>query len=729
MRAVGGGFPSTSLSASSTRANLRRAWEGAPYSFGERASPDVRFPAMEQSPDSAAVVPPQQTTPQVRDEAALTWRVAVLAVGLVIVGAFWVQYAEVIAQSCLVGEAVPSIPALLTLVALCLLVPVLGRVRRWLALGRAEVLMIYGVLVISVPLASYGGLQIFMTRIGAMEYYKTAGNHFARYQAQLPSWLFPDDHGTIKQLYEGSEKGKPGGLASAWRDAGLVPWRAWRRPLAVWSAFLVVLFLTQMCLASLFYRRWSREERLAFPLVELAMRVSQPTAFFRSPLMWIGFSLSGAYNLVNFLHIFYPAVPSMGYHKYLVSAGAPFPLGALYPFYLNWNPAFVGLGYLVSNQVLLSTWVFELVLKAEAVLIVLLGYAGEASTFWRGGPPFPAEQAAGAFLGICALLLWGLRHHLRRGVRELAPAFRAAASRRPPNSSDAAEGPIPSWIALPGFVAGLAAMVAFWTLAGMSSWVAFVLLGLLLLWALGYTRIRADTGTPVIWLYPYPQQTQLITNALGTSFVEQHGGFQNLTFLALFQSLAVGYIPMGMAWQMENFRMAERARIRMSTMTLLMIVACVAGLAASWYALLTAYYKYGMLSVRHMGGGGDYDFAHLAGWEALPEGPRHLRLEATGVGLGTVGVLAALRGSFLSFPLHPLGFAIATTHGDAIWFPFFCAWAFKAAVLRYGGNRSYQQFIPLFLGLMLGHFVMGGLLWGIIAGAIGANPGYIVYFG
>lgn len=43
------------------------------------------------------------------------------------------------------------------------------------------------------------------------------------------------------------------------------------------------------------------------------------------------------------------------------------------------------------------------------------------------------------------------------------------------------------------------------------------------------------------------------------------------------------------------------------------------------------------------------------------------------------------------------------------------AWLAKAVILRVGGLRLYRQGIPFFLGLAIGHFLIGGLLWPVFS--------------
>jgi uncharacterized protein DUF6784 len=153
------------------------------------------------------------------------------------------------------------------------------------------------------------------------------------------------------------------------------------------------------------------------------------------------------------------------------------------------------------------------------------------------------------------------------------------------------------------------------------------------------------------------------------------------------------------------------------------------GLAASWAALLTVYYKYGANVCRHMS---DFSTAwtQVSRWEGSGAHPDTFRAAAAGLGAVISVATLALRTRFVGFPIHPLGFAVAATHGDVLWAPFFMAWVLKSALLKLGGVKFYREAVPLFMGLAIGHFFMAGVVWSLIALFNGSAPGgYIVYFG
>ena len=98
---------------------------------------------------------------------------------------------------------------------------------------------------------------------------------------------------------------------------------------------------------------------------------------------------------------------------------------------------------------------------------------------------------------------------------------------------------------------------------------------------------------------------------------------------------------------------------------------------------------------------------------------RHLR-EPIGVdwrGWGFTGLGAAIEGALIGaqyrfawWPLHPIGFIIANGWlTNTLWFSVFIGWAAKSLVMRYGGMKRYLEMKPLFLGLILGEAVIGGV--------------------
>jgi hypothetical protein len=65
------------------------------------------------------------------------------------------------------------------------------------------------------------------------------------------------------------------------------------------------------------------------------------------------------------------------------------------------------------------------------------------------------------------------------------------------------------------------------------------------------------------------------------------------------------------------------------------------------------------------------------------------------------------------------------TYGDPLWGPFFLAWACKIVSIRVGGMGLYRRLIPLFLGLVVGHYFTGGVVWALLG--MTGNPAFLRY--
>ena len=75
--------------------------------------------------------------------------------------------------------------------------------------------------------------------------------------------------------------------------------------------------------------------------------------------------------------------------------------------------------------------------------------------------------------------------------------------------------------------------------------------------------------------------------------------------------------------------------------------------------------------------------------------------------------------------MHPLGYAASTMWSmNFMWFSLLVGWLASAAALRYGGLSAQRKGRPFFLGLVLGDFLMVGVIAAIDA-ALGVR-GYFL---
>ena len=337
-----------------------------------------------------------------------------------------------------------------------------------------------------------------------------------------------------------------------------------------------------------------------------------------------------------------------------------------------------------------------------------------------GQLPYPQEQGIGAYLVLAAMLIWISRRPLRA-------IWRAAWSGK---KDYGPEGISARWI-FAGLGGGFVVVWSFATLAGMAAWVAFVYILLVLAVALVYGRLRAEAGVPLVWLFPYYMQKQVLLFTFGSQpFLAS--GQTTLPTWALFTFLARGYFPAMTGYQVEGMELSRRAHINPRRLVFAVCLAVGVGFLIGWYNHLTPFYHYGAQNLRGIWGTwiAQPEYKAAAEYPSTPRHPQLPRIWATTVGGLVVYLLWALRLQFAGFLLHPLGYAMTCSYGSLIWFSFLVVWMLKSLALRYGGMAFYRRLVPFFLGLALGHFAVAGILWGLMGGLSGdAVQGYSVFFG
>lgn len=643
----------------------------------------------------------------------LTARAVILAILALWGSVLWMRHAGLVSHGAQLGESVPVVPAVGVLFALSLLAPVLRRIWGGLSLSRGQILFIYCFLCIAVTMSSVGVARMLFPSITALQYFESPENDFAQFQKYQPDWLVPSDPRVVQEMYEAS-------------PTETVPWAAWAKPLFFWSLFFLVWFLAMLGTITLFRRQWADRERLTFPIVHLAMDISdQGTgrlvgAFFANPIMWAGFAVAAIYNIGNILNAWNPGVPALGKVYDIGGLFTERPLSAIRPLSIAWRPENIGLGYLVSTEITLSVWVFYLLLRISNVIATGAGYE-------IAGFPFDQEQATGSYLALGIFLIWVARDHLRQALRK---AWDATVE-----LDDSGE-PMPYRWAVIWAVVGVAGMLLFATQAGMALWTAALYFGLVLLFALVYARARAEAGAAMVWLFPFYQHKRALLYVLGSEPFARGGNWGNLTILSTMMFCSRGYFQSVMAYQIESQKIATEARLKQRAMSTWLTWGLILGMLFAYYIHLTAYYTHGANILEGGTTQGGYrttlarqEFETLASYLKGHTPPDRARTGALVSGFVVTGILVVLRSIFLRFPLHPLGFAMVASYGGPLWGPFLLVWIVKTLVLKLGGMRMYRQLIPFFLGIVIGHFFVAGFVWGWLSLVNEMYRRYVVHFG
>ena len=632
---------------------------------------------------------------------AVTLRAVIIALVLIPFNVFWVFQSEVVwnvIQATILSIFYNSVFCLFLLVVVNRLL--LRFKPRWV-LRPAELLTIYVMLNVAIALPSVDLLQILMPLLGHAFWFATPSNRWQDlFWSHLPSWLTVNDHNVLKGFYQGGVPLFASGV-----------WQAWVVPMLAWCGFFLLIVWTTLCLSIVLRRRFSEEERLSFPTLQLPIRLTASDGkMLKNRLFWAGFAVAGALDVLHGLHVLFPLVPDLNTKTDLRLYFTQPPWSAMGWMPLAFYPFAVGLAYFMPVDLAFSCWFFYVVWKAQLVVRQLMGLTAPAG-------PYLSSQSAGAWLGIGLLTLWSMR-------RRLWEIARACVRRKTSTLPDESE-PLGYPMALLGAALGLVGLGAFCFAMGMSWWVILLFWMIYLLLVLTVTRMRAELGPPTHDLY-FTGPEWFMTTAFGSSAL----GARNLSAMSLLYWVTRDFRSHPMPFQLEALKFAEmwgdrtRKRHRIVETRKLMaaiMLAALVGFVATYWIFLDGYYRFG--ATARMQGMGRVGLAgeacnRLANWLNVPSGPDTASLSQLSVGVVVTALLMGLRRRFLSFPFHPVGYAVAGSWTMSwLWFSVFISWGIKLVVLRYGGIGFYRKTVPFFVGLMLGEYVVGGC-WSLLGIAL-----------
>ncbi len=479
-------------------------------------------------------------------------------------------------------------------------------------------------------------------------------------------------------------------------------WRPWLGPFLGWGALILAVTWVGVCLSALTYTQLRQQERMPFPLTQIPLLMTDRRASFTSsPAFWIGFALAAGVDLLNALSAVNPLFPALPVKRQtLVLPGLTRPWASLSLIPYSLNPFLVGLEYFLPTDLLFSLFFFYWVGRLQAVVIDWLGSEVQFAPYEMVAP-YVREQAVGALLALLLFALWASRGRWREAWAQLDESFLSRQS------------------ALYGALGGGAAIWIGLVLAGMPWALAAGFLLLYLALIVSLSRIRAQYGPP---------STGLLLAAPGPVLYSLLGrdnlGPGGLTSLAVTHWWGREFSGHPMPATLESFALSDRAGVKRSLVAFV-VVGALAGYVAAFATTLGLGLHYGHATSKL--GGTQFYFGNEA-YQLFSKrlsdpvgGPHWDSLAAIGAGGGVTLLLQALRTRLIAFPLHPVGYAIASTYTSTfIWSTALITWVVKSVLLRYTGLKGYYRAAPFFLGLLLGEFVVGSLL-SLLGMLIGTN--------
>lgn len=567
------------------------------------------------------------------------------------------------------------------------------------ALRQAELLTIYVILSLSSAISGHDMMQTVIPTIPNGFWFATPENEWQQlFWRYLPSWMTLSDVSVLQDFYDGDTTFYAKRYLSAWWE-----------PILWWTLFLSVLIWVMICIDLLLRKQWIERERLTYPIVRLPIEMTHSDGrLFKSKMLWVGFAIAGGIDLINGIHVFFPVFPEIPVREF--NLGAYFtekPWDAI-----GWTPIYilsfgVGLAFLMPLEMSFSLWFFYLFWKGERVLGRAMGLQ------ILPGFPYHGPQGVGAYLGIACFALYGGRRHILHVFKNIIGIGRTQSRHSDSMVSVAPEMKDTTnyrWV-FAGLVAGILFLFIFSGYGGMAVWMIALYFLIYYLLALGITRVRAEVGPPTHEMF-VANPRQFILDAFGSRPIPP----QSLTMMSLYYAFNRGYRAHPMPHTLEGFKIAEVSNMKAKGMVIAMMCAVFFGILAAFWSYLIVSYDIG--ANPGLGNGG---YNRLRTWLYYPSETNVPAVTFMGVGFLFTGLLWWLRSRFPMFPFHPTGYAVASSMWTFgwLWFSVFISWTAKNLILRFGGIRLYHRVMPLFLGLILGEFMVGGawvivrLIWGV----------------
>ena len=637
-------------------------------------------------------------------ENPFTFRAVLIgAIGALIIGVGTTYNLMVIHGSYMAIDFSAAAAIFLFFVLTFLVNPAFYTVRPALALRTGELKTVYVMMLVACAIPTMGLSAQLLPILTAPFYFATPENSWAEViQPHIKPWLVPQSQLAIKYFYEG---------LPSWE--GRLPWGIWLRPLLIWGSFLMTLYFVMVCLMVIVRRQWMERERLVYPLAQLPLEMAHQehgrrlNPFFRNRLMWVGFGIAFGISSLKGLHFYNPAIP----HLELVQSFLIFRRTTNLIFRLSFP--MLGFFYLVHLDVAFSMWFFSRLSLMVRGFMAYFGYRVTENLGIYGSPsPLFAHLGMGAIVVLVAAGFWTGRAHIGAVFRK--------AFRNDPSVNDSDE--ILSYrVAVWGGLLGLVYM-GFWLNAtGIPAVMVVVFLLATFVIFIGLTRIVAESG-----------MAEAVASTIGPAFVISSFGVkpvgaEGLAAIGLTHVWAADIRTFVMASAANGLKIIDSERQELGKfpsaasgteraqhkrpLFWAMMLAIVTCMVSSIWMLLRLSYVHGGLNGNSWfyGGGAVAPYNYIFTLLIHPTGVNWFGWWVKGIGAGLMAILMFLRGQFLWWPFHPIGFAIGPIWiMDQIWFTVFLAWLVKLCILKSGGLKLYRQGRPMFLGLILGQFTCNG---------------------
>ena len=577
-------------------------------------------------------------------------------------------------------------------------------VKSW-ALRTSELVVVYAMMVVASAIPTWGLVTNLCHILTRPFYYATPENRWTELiQPLIPAWLAPDEAEAVRFFYEGL----PAGMG--------IPWGAWLVPLMAWSSAMLAVYLLMIATMVVFRRPWVEQERLVFPLAQVPLEMLRGNdegifpQLFRNPLMWVGFALPFAIQVLDGLNHYFFYVPEV---RLVFDPLMLFRDSVRLHIFVNF--AIIGVAYFLNLNVAFSVWFFHLLSRCQTGVFNLIGFEvkghNEALT---GSSVALSHQGMGAMLVLVGAILWTARGHLRQ---VFSAAFKRGVQADDGDEIVSYRAAVWLWIVCAAYFLG-------WLMvSGVPVVAAVVFFGGAFAIFLAIARVIAQGGVGFTSSTMLPQPFAVYT--LGTDVI----GWKGLASISLSYSWAAEMRTTVMASTANALKLAHGHGANHRRLFWGLVIAVVVGMIGAFWITLYLNYTHGGINLRQFGVP-TLAYRFLEDKIHNPVGWDHIRprLLFTGVGAALMGGLIYMQHHFPWWPLHYIGLPVSDSWVMGVaWFSVFLGWLCKAVIFKFTGTRGYLTYKPLFAGLIAGQ-LLGAALWMVIDFCLG-EVGNVVYVG
>ena len=233
----------------------------------------------------------------------LTFRAVVLALALMPVNTYFIITNEVKYIGTLATTMSLIYNVIISLTVLIIINTLIKRFFPRFALQQGELMTIYIMLSLSSTIAGHDVMQTVVPTLSHGFWFATPENEWKTlFWRHLPPWLTVRDPLSLLDFYAGE--------STPYTRTHLQPWL---RPILWWTVLLSVLIWVMICMDAILRRQWILRERFVVSDRSAAVGDGPVSdgALFKSKMMWLGFAVAGGIDLINGLHVLFPAFPEI----------------------------------------------------------------------------------------------------------------------------------------------------------------------------------------------------------------------------------------------------------------------------------------------------------------------------------------------------------------------------------------------------------------------------------